>query len=60
MTLGLVLSIIFVVLKLVGVIQWSWWLVALPELIEIGLGLVALCVWALVVGLGFRSVARRF
>lgn len=28
-----VLTIIFVVLKIVGKIDWSWWLVLLPEII---------------------------
>lgn len=28
-----VLTVVFVVLKLVGVITWSWWLVFLPEII---------------------------
>ncbi len=32
-----VVGIIFVVLKLVGVIAWSWWLVLLPFIIEIGI-----------------------
>lgn len=27
------LTIIFVVLKLIGVISWNWWLVFLPEII---------------------------
>lgn len=31
-----VLGVIFIVLKLVGVIDWSWWLVLLPELVVIG------------------------
>lgn len=26
-------TIIFVILKLIGVISWSWWLVFLPEII---------------------------
>ncbi len=30
-----VLTIIFIVLKLVGVIHWSWWVVFLPTLIAI-------------------------
>jgi hypothetical protein len=29
------LTIIFVVLKIVGTIDWSWWLVLLPEIIAI-------------------------
>lgn len=28
-----VLTIVFVVLKLIGTIDWSWWLVLLPEII---------------------------
>ena len=27
------LTIVFIVLKLIGVIEWSWWLVLLPEII---------------------------
>lgn len=29
------LTIIFVVCKLIGVITWSWWLVLLPEIIAV-------------------------
>lgn len=32
-----VLAIIFIVLKLVGVINWSWWIVLLPILIPVGI-----------------------
>ena len=35
-----VLTIIFVVLKLVGVISWSWWWVFSPILIDIGLSIL--------------------
>jgi hypothetical protein len=30
------LTVIFVILKLIGTIDWSWWLVLLPTLISIG------------------------
>lgn len=30
-----VLTIIFVVMKLVGLIDWSWWLVLLPSIISV-------------------------
>lgn len=30
-----VLTIIFIVLKLLGVIAWSWWLVLLPEIVRV-------------------------
>lgn len=32
-----ILTLIFVVAKLMAVIHWSWWLVFLPSLISIGL-----------------------
>lgn len=32
-----ILTIVFIVLKLLGVISWSWWLVLLPEIIALGL-----------------------
>ena len=38
-----VLTIVFVVLKLVGVIAWSWWAVFIPMY-------VAIAVYALVIG----------
>lgn len=36
-----VLQVVFIVLKLVGVIPWSWWLVLIPLWIE--LGVLAVC-----------------
>ena len=47
--LGSVLTVIFVVLKLVGVIAWSWWWVLSPILIDIGLTIIALVIYAAVV-----------
>lgn len=41
------LQIVFIVLKLCGVIGWSWWLVLLPLIIEFGL--VALLILGLIV-----------
>lgn len=35
-----VLTIVFIVLKLLGVISWSWWLVCLPEIIAVALYLI--------------------
>lgn len=42
------LTLLFITLKLTHVIDWSWWTVLLPELIEIGLAVVILVVWGLV------------
>lgn len=39
-----VLTIVLIVLKLLGVISWSWWLVLLPELLNIGpYALIVIC-----------------
>lgn len=35
-----VLTIIFILLKVFGVISWSWWVVLLPEFIAIALYVV--------------------
>lgn len=46
-----VLTIIFVVMKLLGVIGWSWWLVLLPEII-------AMVFYTVVVGAALIVSAR--
>jgi len=38
------LTIAFIVLKLVGVITWSWWIVLLPTLIPLAIVIVILIV----------------
>ena len=48
-----VLTIVFVVLKLTGVIAWSWWWVLLPLW-----GPLALLAGAAVVALAFAGIAR--
>lgn len=44
-----ILTIVFVVLKLLGVVSWSWWLVFLPEIIAVviyvGIFIVNLLIW---------------
>ena len=41
--LGL-LTLVFVVMKLLGYINWSWWLVFLPSIIGLGFGILILLV----------------
>jgi hypothetical protein len=41
-----ILGVIFITLKLVGVITWSWWWVLLPIYGPLALG-VALLLWAM-------------
>lgn len=40
-----ILTIIFVIAKIVGYINWSWWLVLLPSIISIGLSIL---VWLVI------------
>ncbi len=40
MTIGLILSLIFMVLKLTGNINWSWLIVFLPALIEFAISIL--------------------
>lgn len=47
-TLGVV-QIVFIILKLVGVIGWSWWLVLIPLWIMIGFGFLSLIVGLLII-----------
>ena len=45
--LGTILFVVFLVLKLCGVIAWSWWWVFAPLWIPLVLGLVVMSVVAL-------------
>ncbi len=38
------LTIVFIVLKLCGVISWSWWLVLMPLWIELGITAILLII----------------
>jgi hypothetical protein len=48
MSIGLLFTAIFVVLKLLDKITWSWWWVVSPTLIEIALCVVAIFVWIVI------------
>lgn len=43
-----VLQIIFIVLKLVHVINWSWWIVFAPTFVSIGIVLLTVVVCAII------------
>ena len=49
-----VLTLIFIVLKLCEVINWSWWLVVLPEIIAIGFYVIVFLLYCLFV-IGARA-----
>ena len=45
--LGL-LQIVFIVLKIIGLITWSWWMVFIPLWIEISIILIVLIIHAII------------
>lgn len=48
-SLGTILFIVFLILKLTGVISWSWWWVTAPLWIPIGFALLLLLILGVVV-----------
>ena len=48
-----VLQIIFIVLKLCNVLQWSWWMVFIPAYISAGLTII-LIVLAIILNWSYR------
>ena len=48
-TLGVV-QIVFIILKLVGVIDWSWWAVFIPLYISIAIIVLLLVIGLLIIG----------
>lgn len=55
MSLGLLLTIIFLVLQLTHNIDWTWWQICLPVFIEVGLYVVLWILAALFGGLAILS-----
>lgn len=47
-SLPTLLTVAFVVLKLCNVIDWSWWWVLSPILIQLSIGILALTIWFVV------------
>lgn len=53
-----VLTIIFVVCKLIGIISWSWWLVLLPEIIAVAFYIIAFIV-TIATGLSVNKAIKK-
>jgi hypothetical protein len=49
------LTLIFITLKLLGVISWNWWLVLLPEIIAAVIYVIYLVVFVLIFGKVFKK-----
>lgn len=52
------LTIVFVVLKLIGTIDWAWWLVLLPEIIAGVFYLIIVIASIVTSASAFRAVNR--
>jgi len=48
-----VLQIIFIVLKVCGLIDWSWWMVFIPVWIDLGIIAVFLLVYCIIVAIAY-------
>ncbi|MCH4825766.1 hypothetical protein [Planococcus halocryophilus] len=55
-----VLTIIFVVLQLTGVIAWSWWLVFLPLIIAVGIYVVWLLIILIAAKISQKELDKHF
>lgn len=53
------LTLIFIVLKLTGVIAWSWWWVLSPLWISFGLGLIFVIIALIVMAITGKSASGR-
>lgn len=53
------LTIVFVVLKLLGIIGWSWWLVLLPEIISFGIAVLIIIVILIVAIVKYARKRRK-
>lgn len=56
MGLAEILTIIFVVCKLMGIITWAWWIVFLPMIIAVVVYVIMLVVWLI----GIRNIKKNF
>jgi membrane protein implicated in regulation of membrane protease activity len=51
--IAIIMTVVFVVLKLCGVIAWSWWLVLLPVIV-VGVLLILACLSIVLIALCFN------
>lgn len=58
-SLATVIFIVFLILKLTNVIDWSWWWVTSPLWISFGLGLIVLLIYSIVLLCIYRARKRK-
>jgi len=57
---AILLTILFIALKLTEVITWSWWLVLLPIIITTGLGILGIIVGLIIFAVTAVAIHRKF
>jgi hypothetical protein len=57
--LDVILTIVFLVLKLCGVITWSWWWVLSPIWISWGIAILVVALFAIFFPMAFRNWWRK-
>ena len=55
-----ILTIIFVLLKVFGIVSWPWWVVFLPEIIAVVIYLIAFICGLIGVGKTNKSIRKHF
>ena len=55
-----ILTIIFILLKVFGVISWSWWVVFLPEIIAVVIYLIVFICGLIGVGKANKTMKKTF
>ena len=49
--LDTILFVVFLILKLTGYIDWSWWWVTAPLWIPVAIGLVVIVIYVIILGI---------
>ncbi len=60
LSLATVVFVVFLILKLTNLIDWSWWWVTSPLWISSGLGISILLIYILIKIIGTRSGSKAF
>lgn len=55
-----ILTIIFVLLKVFGVVSWAWWVVFLPEIIAVVIYLIVFICGLIGVGKANKTMKKHF
>lgn len=56
-----ILQVVFIVLKLTNLINWSWWMVWMPTFISVGISLTIILIVLIVVGINrlrFKKITK--